>query len=154
MRAGEADKEDVERVFKTVCYHVKKGEALPPELAQYLAESFERYFASWTLASAFGIRKGKKGRKKTDGHTSAVIASCFLRHRLDGKGWDDALVKTCSEVHKSKSVVEDAWTNHRREGLILLRLEREPKAYPWSDAEVPRLCELYKNDKWFIPPGK
>lgn len=152
VKDGESSKEDVERLFKTVCYHVKNNEPIPTELGQYLAGAFNRFFCGATLESAFGLRKGKSGRNKIDKLESTEIALCFLRYRLKGHTWDDAIENTCKKVNKSKSVVENSWKKQRHKAILSLRLERVLADLPWHEKELQKLREIFKNDPRFIAP--
>ena len=153
VRDGEADVGDVKRLLMTVCYHFKRQEKLPKELHMFLADAFSRYLSGQaTIEAALGLKKCKSGRRKIDADISTQIAAEFLRHRLEGLSWDDAIESTRKVVCKSKTVIEEAWAHHRHDARVVLRIERVLDKKPFSEEEVVVLEKIFKKEASLISP--
>jgi len=82
------------------------------------------------------------------------MAADVLRCRLDGTAHQECLAVVSDKYGWGQTIIGEAWAAHKQDALILLRLERAADKYPWAPDEVQRLAEIFKDEPWFIAPGK
>jgi hypothetical protein len=146
----------------------------PPRLLEYLADCLRAFMDKertllqapevgrpapvkikvQTLEKAFGLAGPFQGHKPLSAQDALPIAHAVLRHRLEGATFEAARNAVAKSHGKSKSRVSEFWRIGKRDALMHERDLRPPDRYPWTKAEQKRLCEIYKNAKWFVPPGK
>ena len=141
---GKAEPEDFKEVAIYITKCAKNGQTLPAWIVKYLGDAFTLYLGGKSLESAFGAKRGKGGRPKDEKSVAISIARTFLKHRIVGLSWDDAVTATSSEVHKSKSVVQAAWKENKASACLTCTPKNLFGRSNWTAAEATRLDRILK----------
>jgi hypothetical protein len=95
------------------------------ELIAFVRDSIAEHLGGKSLAAAFRVKQGRRGRPKVDDAVYIELATELLRYRLEsGSLHEDAVAHVREKKHKGRTVVTDAWTNYRENALVRLRDER------------------------------
>jgi hypothetical protein len=153
---GVADPDDARRLLESFCESSERN--IRPDLLAHFQAAFRVYLSgAKSLEAALGLTR-KRGRPKADDERRHQLALELLKCRLAGASHEDAVVAVSERLHRSASIIKEAWTSHRHEAVLLLRYERlgllEQNQGRWAGDELARLAEIFKNDTAFIPPGK
>lgn len=151
VRERKADPDDARRVLELFC-NSTDGK-ISPELIHHLQACFrDHLYGGVTLEAALGIA-GKRGRPN-NGQERVMMALSVLRHRVNGSTYEDSEAAVSEEFHRSESVIREAWSAHKQDALIALRLERAADKYPWTNDEISRLSAIFVNEPWLNAPEK
>ena len=153
VRDGEADPEDVRRLLETICHLIATNKPIPLEALQYIKDSFLDHLNDQkSLDRAFGIKRKESGRPKADEDQRQAMACEFLRLRVSGKSATFTENAVCSEFHRGRTVIREAWAEHKQFALHALRVQRIFENRAWTDKERSRLKKIFKNDAWYSCP--
>jgi hypothetical protein len=153
VRDGEADPDDARRLIALFCDCFDRNERPPRELMRFIRDGFRTHLDEGrTLESSLGIHR-KPGKPKAAENTRQSIALEVLRLRMEGLRHQDAIEATAKRQGWGETIISKAWKDHKMTALLLLRMERPHDQYPWTPAEVGRLCEIFKKSEWFVASG-
>ena len=116
-----------------------------------------------TLDKAFGIVRARAGPPPIDDDTLGEVAGQVLREMLRGASLEGAAHNVGVERKAAglrltaDTEIRDCWARHKMAGWLSLRLMRiwgiEPGGW-WTDAELARLDEIYRDVPGFVRPGE
>jgi hypothetical protein len=146
---GTADPSDVERLLNHFCLVVERQQPCPPEILLFLRRGFQAYFdkGKKNLEAALGLRRSRRGRPKADEGRRCRIAIVLLQFRLEGLTYEGAVEATSTQkgISNEATIMAEAWAAHKLEALAALRVHRAAREEWWTDAELARLDEIYKD---------
>ncbi len=154
IRKGTALPDDARRLLSHFCDLLDRKEDIPYELLSHLRDAFRSYLdGKRTLESSLGLTR-KRGRPRADEETRTKMAAEVLRLRLEKTSHQDALAHVANHFSCADSVIGEAWAAHKQDAWIVLRLERMLGKNPLTQIEESRLSEIFRDEPWFIAPGK
>jgi hypothetical protein len=121
-----------------------------------------------TLEKAFGLTRIASGQPRVDEEVVCFVAADVLAAILSGKSVDEASYTVASARRakklpiSSESQVIDAWSDHKQDALVYLRISRHARAIEsadpsdgrWTDGELERLYEIFADVPGIILPGE
>ena len=112
-----------------------------------------------TLEKAFGLKRIAPGQPRTDEDTLAEVAMQVLELLLAGDSVQEACGKVADrrksreEKVSSDSQVLDAWSTHKLQGCVFLRICRVVEQDPWSPEELRKLNQIFDGIPGAVPAG-
>ena len=151
---GTAKASDVKRVLDVFCHPEGKDGRAYQEALKFLQRRLSAFIRDEVpIENALGLVR-KKGRPEADEEKRSEMATSVLKRRLAGESHQDALATVSESFHCGETCVGDAWRVYKMDAVFMLRMERANGSTPWSDQEIKRFCEIFKDEKWFVPPGE
>ena len=152
IRSRTHKKRDADALMKEFMdFHDSAG-PIPPDLLQYVRDSFADYLNGTTLGAAFGTTL-PTGKPPTDTTKSLNLAVEMWNKRVvERKSYQEAVnsiagtfYEVCNQDRKDKSsrkVVGDAWAKYMDDGLVYFRA-----VVSLSEEQEARVTEILKNAK-------
>lgn len=154
VREGIADPDDASRLLAYYCECIDTNAPTPPQLTQHLKDSFLEYLSgAKTIEAALGLRR-KRGRPKADEETRTYMALEVLIRRMRNISHQDALAQVAEEFSHGVTVVGESWAAYKQDAYHLMRAMKYLEGSAWDRSEIERLSEIYKDEPWFVAPGK
>lgn len=154
IRDGTASPDDAKRLMLLFCECFDNKKQPPIELAQHFYDAFRAILAKEKTAErALGLAR-RKSRPKADTETRTYMALEVLRMRLRGFSHQDAIHEVADKFGWGVTIIGEGWREYKQDALVIERVSRSLDSYPWSDEEVRCLSRIFKNESWFIAPGK
>lgn len=117
-----------------------------------------------TLEKAFGLTRAMSGQPPIDSDTLCAVAMELLEQRLAGVSHQTALTNVAEDRKQaglpvsSETEIGKAWTDHKRDALVGLRLFRavglDPACPYWTSEEMERLAQIYADVPGIVLPGE
>lgn len=155
VRDGTATPDDAKRLFAEFVRLIGCKDHVPDQLAEFVAEGVALFLAgeAKSLDHAFGLVGEAHRPKGTNSDRDVLIAAAVLRLRLEGRLQGFAESEVGEKFHKSKTVVQTAWSENKEWAYYTVLVERNQDNVKWLPSEIKILNRLFKKKKWFHLPG-
>jgi hypothetical protein len=122
------------------------------ELLIFVRDALAEYLETGkSLDSALRLKKGRRGRPRTTEKRQLEYAIEFLRCRVVlGQSFDDAAESTAESLHTSRTVVCDAFSQHKVKALGALQDARCPVVDMTDPGQRARLATIFD---WLAEPA-
>lgn len=143
IRDGGAEPDDAKKLLELYAKSPPLNGA-----SKQLHDHFCRAFGAFlkgekTIEVALGLKKSK-GRPKANQEDRMEMAKELMRLRVvNGSSHQEALAEVSARFGWGETIISEAWLQHRFDGMALLRNERPPDVYPWSEKEKERLAKIF-----------
>ena len=159
VRDGTPDPGETQQLLEEFVRCVTASEPVPPAIMEYLGDAFRSYLAdspaagsSRVLVQALGLMHKTAGNPGASAERALVIAIEVLRGRMAGQSHESALLAAGEKWGCGKTKASSAWSAHRADALLALRVERAAWGPDWTQRELTQLRSIFRHTPDLIPP--